>query len=117
MKRKQFTFYASYYDAVKVLPKREQVEVILAICAYALEENEPSLTGTAAAIFSLARPTLDASRRKAESGQKGGKQTGSKTEAKRKQNESKLQANRKQDKEQERERERDRDRERMFSPL
>lgn len=83
MERKQFTFYRSYYEAVKELPKKEQCAVILAICAYALDEKEPELTGTAKAIFSLVRPTLDSSRRKAESGKAGGKgkQTESKTEA------------------------------------
>jgi hypothetical protein len=85
--RKQFTFYRSYYEAVRELPKKEQTAVVLAICAYALDEEEPKLTGTAKAIFSLIRPTLDTSRRKAEIGKRGGeaKQTESKTEAKAKQ--------------------------------
>lgn len=83
MERNQFTFYRSYYEAVRELPKKEQSAVMLAICAYALDEEEPNLTGTAKAIFSLVRPTLDASRRKAISGKSGGerKQTESKTEA------------------------------------
>lgn len=83
MERNQFTFYRSYYEAVKELPKKEQSAVMLAICAYALDEKEPALTGTAKAIFSLVRPTLDASRRKAANGKAGGerKQTESKTEA------------------------------------
>lgn len=87
MGRKQFTFYRSYYDAVVELPKKDQVAVILAICGYALDETEPELTGTAKAVFSLIRPNLDASRRKAESGKCGGnaKQTRSKLEANRKQ--------------------------------
>lgn len=89
MERSQFTFYRSYYEAVRELPKKEQCAVMLAICAYALDEEEPNLTGTAKAIFSLVRPTLDASRRKAISGKTGGehKQTASKAEAKGKQNE------------------------------
>ena len=72
MNRNQFTFYRSFYDAIKVLPKKEQTAVVLAICAYALDSEEPKLTGTAAAIFTLIRPTLDASRKKAESGKRGG---------------------------------------------
>ena len=87
MERKQFTFYRSYYEAVRELPKKEQCAVILAICGYALDEKEPELTGTAKAIFSLVRPTLDSSRRKAESGKAGGKA---------KQTEGKPQANAKQ---------------------
>lgn len=92
MERKQFTFYRSYYEAVKVLPKKEQVAVILAICNYALNNEEPRLNGTANAIFGLIRPTLDSSRRKAESGKQGG----SKTQANDKQTESKTEANCKQ---------------------
>lgn len=83
MNRAQFTFYRSYYDAIKVLPKKEQTAVVLAICAYALDNEEPKLSGTASAIFTLVRPTLDASRKKAESGRAGGKhkQSESKPEA------------------------------------
>lgn len=71
MKRKQFTFYASYYDAVRELPKKDRSAVILAICAYALDEEEPNLTGTAKAVFTLIKPTLDTARRKAAGGMAG----------------------------------------------
>ena len=89
MERMQFTFYRSYYEAVTSLPKKDQSALFLAICAYALDEKEPTLTGTSKAIFSLVRPTLDASRRKAESGRVGG----SKNKANEKQRESKEKAN------------------------
>ena len=69
MKRDQFTFYRSYYEALKSLPQKEQVKVFLAICAYALDEVEPSLTGIALSVFTLIRPTLDSGRRKAENRQ------------------------------------------------
>lgn len=65
MKRDQFTFYRSYYEALKSLPQKEQVKVYSAICAYALDEKEPSLTGIALSVFTLIRPTLDSGRRKA----------------------------------------------------
>lgn len=100
MNRNQFTFYRSFYDAVKVLPKKEQTAVILAICAYALDNEEPKLNGTAAAIFTLVRPMLDSSRRKAESGKRGGEV---------KQSESKPEANTKQEKEQEQEQDKDKE--------
>lgn len=88
--RKQFTFYSSYYEAIQAIPKRDQASVLLAICAYALHETEPNLSGTAAAIFSLIRPTLDASKRKSENGKRGAnaKQTASKPQANAKQNAS-----------------------------
>lgn len=71
MKRNQFTFYRSYYEAIKVLPKKEQTAVMLAIAAYALDDEEPKLEGTSAAIFLLVRPTLDAGRKKAIGGSNG----------------------------------------------
>ena len=71
MKRLQFTFYRSYYDAIRVLPKREQTAVLLALCAYALDKEEPNLTGTAGAIFTLIRPTLDSGWKKAIGGSRG----------------------------------------------
>ena len=92
MERKQFTFYRSYYEAISLLPPEEQCAVILAVAAYALDETEPTLEGTAKAIFSLIRPTLDAGRKKAESGQQGG----SKTKAKPKQTKSTSKAKSKQ---------------------
>ncbi|MFR8975581.1 MAG: DUF6291 domain-containing protein, partial [Eubacteriales bacterium] len=59
MERAQFTFYRSYYEAIRELPKKEQTAVLLAVCAYALDSEEPKLSGTANAIFTLIRPTLD----------------------------------------------------------
>ena len=87
MERGQFTFYRSYYEAVKHLNKSDRAAVLMAICAYALDEELPSLSGTPAAIFALVKPTLDTSRKKAESGKRGGehetngKQTASKPQA------------------------------------
>ena len=101
MERGQFTFYRSYYEAVKHLNKSDRATVLMAICAYALDEELPSLSGTPAAIFALVKPTLDTSRKKAESGKRGGEH-----EANGKQTASKPQANRKGEREREREGER-----------
>ena len=38
----------------------------MAVCAYALDNVEPTLTGVAASVFTLIRPTLDSGRIKAE---------------------------------------------------
>lgn len=75
--------------------------MILAVCAYALYEIPPKdLSIAASTAFKLIKPTLDSGRKKAENGalggQANGKQTESKTEAKRKQSESKPKASRKQ---------------------
>lgn len=60
MKRKQFTFYASYYDAVKVLPKRSRADVFMAICAYCLDGEEPVLHPNLRETFETIRPAMDA---------------------------------------------------------
>ena len=66
-RRKQFTFYASYYDALMKLPKRRRWPTALAMIRYALEGAEPeedSLYSPAA--FMLMRPTIDSGRTKAQ---------------------------------------------------
>lgn len=65
MKRDQFTFYRSYYEALKALPKRDQTAVLMAVIGYALDEESPSLSGVPLSVFTLIRPTLDSGRNKA----------------------------------------------------
>lgn len=57
--RNQFAFHGSYYEAAKALPKKERVNVILAVCGYALDGEEPELDGLSKAVFELIRPQLD----------------------------------------------------------
>ena len=83
--RQQFTFYSSYLDAIEDIPKTYQLDILLAICRYALRNSEPvKLSPVASAVFKLVKPTLDAGRKKAASGKQGG----SKTKANRKQTET-----------------------------
>ena len=65
MRREQFTFYRSYYEALKNLPKRDQTAVLMAVIGYALDETEPALSGVPLSVFTLIRPTLDSGRNKA----------------------------------------------------
>jgi hypothetical protein len=66
LRREQFTFYRSYYDALKNLPEKERAKVLFAILEYALDEQEQNnLEGVCAACFLLIRPTLDSGRIKA----------------------------------------------------
>ena len=65
MRRDQFTFYRSYYDALKTLPLRDFKAAVLAVCAYALDEEVSELSGVPSTVFTLIRPTLDAGRNKA----------------------------------------------------
>ena len=89
MKRGQFTFYRSFWEAVQEMSKKDKADVICAICAYALDGEEPKLTGNQKAIFSLIRPTLDTSAKKAQNASKRNEsreQNENKTKTKAKQN-------------------------------
>lgn len=67
--RDQFTFYRSFWEAIRgIRRKTDRLSVLEGIITYALEGVEPELTGAAYGYFVLIRPTLDASRRKAEGG-------------------------------------------------
>ena len=65
MERNQFTFYRSYYEALKHLNKRDRAQVLMAVIAYALDETVPALTGVPLSVFTLIKPTLDSGRNKA----------------------------------------------------
>ena len=94
MKRKQFTFYESFYRALKLIKDdHDRLKVYELICEYALYQEEPDLSGlsdSSAIAFELIRPTLDSAAKKAANGQLGGKQSGSKDEANDKQIEANL---------------------------
>jgi hypothetical protein len=83
--RGQFTFYRSYWEALRELPKKDRLPILDALIAYALDGTEPTaLTKVQSAVFALIRPTLDTGRKKAKSGKLGGsngKQTASKPQA------------------------------------
>lgn len=69
-KRDSFVFYRSFHEAARLLEPGEQLAVLSAINDYALDGAEPELSGAAAAVFLMARPNLDANRRKYENGKK-----------------------------------------------
>ena len=131
MERKQFTWYRSYYDALKELPAEEFRAIVLAVCAYALDGEETELSGVARAIFTLIRPTLEVGRSKAENRSRteqtsiSAEQTGNRpeqtknkpeqTENKRKQTGNKPEQTRK-EKEKEKEREKETENDSYCSP-
>ena len=84
--RGQFTFYRSFWEAVKGLPKKDRLPILEAIIEYALDGTSPSgLSKSQSAFFLLVKPNLDASRKKAASGKRGGskpKANGKQTETK-----------------------------------
>lgn len=67
LRRGQFTFYSSFYEAVNGLPKSRQLETYRAIVEYALNGTEPMLTGAPLGVFSAVRPILENARSKAAS--------------------------------------------------
>lgn len=84
--RGQFTFYRSFWDAIQILPQKDQLPLLRAVISYALDGEEISgLTQHQRASFLLIKPTLDSARKKAASGKQGG--------SKSKANASKPQAN------------------------
>ena len=89
--RDQFTFYRSFWEALKALPKKDQLSFVLAIGSYVFEEESKPATGAAAASFLLVKPILDKASKRAASGKQGGskpKANRKQTEENRKQTES-----------------------------
>lgn len=113
--RTQFTFYRSFWEAIKVLPKKDRLPVLEAIIAYALDGEAPdALNQSQLAFFSLVKPNLDASRKKAESGKQGGK-TPKQTESKPKANSKQAAREKENEKEKEVEKEGEKDKEQTES--
>ena len=73
MQRDSFVFYRSFYEAIESLPKSKQLDVYRAIAAYALNGEEPKISGVSLSIFKISRPTLDKNLKKYENGCKGAK--------------------------------------------
>ena len=70
-KRKQFTFYRSFYEALRDMPRELRLGALEAIIEFALDGKEPEgLEPMQRMIFTLIRPTLDSAKRMAEGGQK-----------------------------------------------
>jgi len=87
-------FYRSFFDAIKELPERNQVEVLKAICEFGFDGIEPEISGISKTVWILIKPNLQANRKKWESGCKAKtKQKVSKPKAKNKQEVSKPEAN------------------------
>lgn len=66
-------FYRSFASAIKKLPDEFQLSALWAIIDYGLDGKEPSDDGIAEAIFSMAKPQIDANNRKYQNGLKGGR--------------------------------------------
>lgn len=119
MERGQFTFYRSFYDALKSLPKKDREPALMAICAYALDEETPTLSGMPAVVFALIKPTLDSGRNKAANRLNKAKSNEEQNENKTKSNQKQNGKEREKEKENKKEREKESERENdsYISPL
>ena len=80
MAAEKFTFFISFYEALKELPPEDFKKVIIAICEYAFYDKEPDLPLNLIVPFRLIKPiidkTLKISEIRAEQGKKGGAPVG-----------------------------------------
>ena len=69
-----FIFYRSFRDAINEMSDKSKLTTLLAICDYALYGIEPELKDPMArAVFTVARPSIDANKDRRTNGKKGGR--------------------------------------------
>ena len=66
-----FVFYKSFYDAIKVAPKKHQLALFLALTCYVFENKTPQLESTSLAVWNAIKPQVDASLKRYENAKKG----------------------------------------------
>jgi hypothetical protein len=94
--RKAFTFYSSYYESIKELPKENRDELYNGIIEYSFEKKEQNFTGISLSMWLLIKPNIDNNISRYENGlspknkdkSSKTKQDKSKKEAKKKQSKS-----------------------------
>ena len=69
--RDSVIFYRSFYEAIRELPESDQAAIYNALFAYALDGEEPELSGVQSAMFKLMRPSIDSNNQRYENGCKG----------------------------------------------
>lgn len=69
-----FVFYRSFRDAIDEMSDEDKLATLLAICDYALYGIEPKLKSVMPrAVFTVARPSIDANKARRVGGKKGGR--------------------------------------------
>ena len=61
---KAFSFYKSYYEALKEIPEKDKKNIIFAMINYVFEDKKPKLKGINKVIWALIEPNLDKSKNK-----------------------------------------------------
>ena len=67
---KSFTFFEDYYNLISTLPKKEYMEISVAILDYMFKNEKPNLEGHLLAIFNTLSYQLNASKKQSKARQK-----------------------------------------------
>jgi hypothetical protein len=73
MERNSCIFYKSFYDSIKELDPKDQVQIYNAIFKYQFDNELVDLKGVCKSIFTLIIPQLEANNKRYENGTKGGR--------------------------------------------
>ena len=73
MTRETIVFYASFWEVMQKMNQADRLAFVEAICSYAFEGKEMTLSGAAELAFILAKPQLDATIQRFENGKRGGR--------------------------------------------
>lgn len=74
LQSRHFTFYATYYNAMKLLNVRKRGIFVKAVCAYMFGNEEPKFADrTMQGYFNVCKRQMDMSKQKKKAGSKGGK--------------------------------------------
>ena len=92
MERNSCIFYKSFYDSIKELDPKDQVQIYNAIFKYQFENELIDLSGVCKSIFTLIIPQLEANNQRYNNGCKGGRPK-SKEKPKENQKETKVKPN------------------------
>lgn len=94
-----FTIYREYFDLITLLPRKDQSELLLAICNYMFFDEEPNLNESQMKIFRNLKRPLDKSKKRSLSGattNSNNNQGENKDKLKQNQNENKNKSNKNQ---------------------
>ena len=94
--RDSFIFYKSFYESIKELDPKDQVQIYNAIFEFEFLNKTPELKGVCKSIFTLIIPQLEANNKRYINGTKGGRpknQTITKTKPKNNQKITKVKPN------------------------
>ena len=94
--KESFVFYRSFYEAIKMLPEEDRLQIYDAISELALNGNQTETTGYASVVMKLVEPQILANNRRYKNACKGGRpknQTETKPKPKSNQTETKPKPN------------------------